>query len=320
MSLPNLPNGCVDIVMATHNGVSVDPQMISFKRNDIIFIHKKDASGWWHGTCGSKTGWIPSNYVRSIKNEPARYLGMLNDHTPGTFHSSSPSQQETTRPSPSSRSGVVNNLSPGSHSTRFDEISRTERVEEYIRSFRDEAYEPEPTESHTLSDVSPSPPPSPETVKLWCMLDIGTEVFDVDVSVGKHVSAIKDRIKELNANDLQNVDARHLRLVKVSDDDGFPVSKVALLLGRQRIVNEINRFEGLDMEDGTFEPIHDGYCQGLVMAPGARVGHYSFHDPESVLGSDGPFVQFIHVLAVLPNRAGSRDPPPSYDFIQQIQS
>ncbi|TIC74330.1 ras GEF [Wallemia mellicola] len=40
-----------------------DPSILSFKRNDIVHILNKDASGWWDCEVNGVRGWLPMNYV-----------------------------------------------------------------------------------------------------------------------------------------------------------------------------------------------------------------------------------------------------------------
>ncbi|KAI8802580.1 ras guanine nucleotide exchange factor domain-containing protein [Cladochytrium replicatum] len=75
----------IDIVEALHDYAAPDSSMLSFRKRDILFVHAKDKSGWWDGSCGSKKGWFPSNYVRSIKDQYNEYLAnqrSLDDSTP----------------------------------------------------------------------------------------------------------------------------------------------------------------------------------------------------------------------------------------------
>lgn len=40
-----------------------DPSILSFKKNDIVHILNKDASGWWDCEVNGVRGWLPMNYV-----------------------------------------------------------------------------------------------------------------------------------------------------------------------------------------------------------------------------------------------------------------
>ena len=40
---------------------------LCFKKGDIITITQREEGGWWEGTLGDKTGWVPSNYVKEYK-------------------------------------------------------------------------------------------------------------------------------------------------------------------------------------------------------------------------------------------------------------
>ncbi|KAF9534536.1 ras guanine nucleotide exchange factor domain-containing protein [Crepidotus variabilis] len=48
-----------------------DPSALSFRRDDIIEILTRQASGWWDGLLGEERGWFPSNYVTLISEEEA---------------------------------------------------------------------------------------------------------------------------------------------------------------------------------------------------------------------------------------------------------
>ncbi|KAI8811953.1 ras guanine nucleotide exchange factor domain-containing protein [Cladochytrium replicatum] len=96
----------VDIVEALHDYTAPEGSMLSFRKRDILFVHAKDKSGWWDGTCGNKKGWFPSNYVRSIKDQYNEYLAT---HQQGRTHNRSlsmdrfrPNNDLSNPPSPNS--------------------------------------------------------------------------------------------------------------------------------------------------------------------------------------------------------------------------
>lgn len=38
---------------------------LSLQQGDIVYVQRKEDTGWWRGTKGDKSGWFPSNYVQS---------------------------------------------------------------------------------------------------------------------------------------------------------------------------------------------------------------------------------------------------------------
>lgn len=46
---------------------AVDGKELSFKPGDVIWILKRDDSGWWEAMLNGKRGLIPANYVKKIE-------------------------------------------------------------------------------------------------------------------------------------------------------------------------------------------------------------------------------------------------------------
>ncbi|KAI8926456.1 ras guanine nucleotide exchange factor domain-containing protein [Entophlyctis helioformis] len=65
------PDQYIDTVRALHDYPAPDPTCLSLSRGDIIYVHSKDASGWWDGTIGSQRGWFPSNYIEPVQDPSA---------------------------------------------------------------------------------------------------------------------------------------------------------------------------------------------------------------------------------------------------------
>jgi len=62
---PPVPAGaCRAKALYSHSGQSATE--LSFKVDDIIIIHRKDAGGWWEGELNGTRGWVPNNYVKEI--------------------------------------------------------------------------------------------------------------------------------------------------------------------------------------------------------------------------------------------------------------
>ncbi|KAI8805373.1 hypothetical protein BJ742DRAFT_821073 [Cladochytrium replicatum] len=152
---------------------------------------------------------------------------------------------------------------------------------------------------------------TPNPVKLWCMLHTGSDVFDVDVPTNAFISNLKELVKAKNPSDLRDIDARHLRLVKVNANDGTPVLSNALDgNARRKIADAVHAAVrgGRNVEDGTFKPVENATLKSRVLtpAPTATIARYHFKPPPAAVSpddmADDDFVpqQFIHILVVLP--------------------
>ena len=68
----------IEVVVALHDYQSEDASIMSFKRGDFVYVHQKDASGWWEGTLGNakgvgvNIGWFPHNFFG-----PAQVVSLL---------------------------------------------------------------------------------------------------------------------------------------------------------------------------------------------------------------------------------------------------
>lgn len=51
-----------------------DPDHLSFEKNEILEIVRKEDSGWWAALRGDEVGWIPSAFVAEISVEDAERL------------------------------------------------------------------------------------------------------------------------------------------------------------------------------------------------------------------------------------------------------
>jgi len=74
MSAPQKPSkpGLVRVFKALYTYEATEPDEVSFKEGDILYIPATEISedsDWWKGTCHGKTGLIPSNYVASSIGE-----------------------------------------------------------------------------------------------------------------------------------------------------------------------------------------------------------------------------------------------------------
>lgn len=77
----------VDVVKAIHDYESTDSTCMSFKKNDILFIHFKDKTGWWDGTLNGQRGWFPSNFMSSIpSDDQAKYIDLYRKNNGKLFH------------------------------------------------------------------------------------------------------------------------------------------------------------------------------------------------------------------------------------------
>lgn len=74
MSGPPKPSkpGLVRVFKALYNYESTQPDELSFREGDLLYIPSSEIAedgGWWKGTCGGVSGLIPSNYVASSIGE-----------------------------------------------------------------------------------------------------------------------------------------------------------------------------------------------------------------------------------------------------------
>ncbi|KAJ3124815.1 hypothetical protein HK098_000855 [Nowakowskiella sp. JEL0407] len=63
------PSETIDVVEVFHDyqpPVGAGETLLGLERGEIILVHAKDSTGWWHGTVQStnQQGWFPSNYVK----------------------------------------------------------------------------------------------------------------------------------------------------------------------------------------------------------------------------------------------------------------
>lgn len=45
-----------EIVRSLHDYAPTEEGCLVLKAGDYIYVHSKDNTGWWNGTCGSQTG------------------------------------------------------------------------------------------------------------------------------------------------------------------------------------------------------------------------------------------------------------------------
>ncbi|XP_066933180.1 rho guanine nucleotide exchange factor 7-like isoform X1 [Clytia hemisphaerica] len=60
----------VVFLQATFQFTGSNEDELSFNKDDVFVITKKDDGGWWEGTLDGKIGWFPNNYVKEISSEP----------------------------------------------------------------------------------------------------------------------------------------------------------------------------------------------------------------------------------------------------------
>jgi hypothetical protein len=48
-----------EIVKSLHDYYPTEAGCLPLKAGDYIYVHQKDATGWWNGTCGDNTGIHP---------------------------------------------------------------------------------------------------------------------------------------------------------------------------------------------------------------------------------------------------------------------
>ncbi|KAI8333777.1 hypothetical protein EDC96DRAFT_451084 [Choanephora cucurbitarum] len=61
--LSSEPEERQEIVVALYDFEAASAEELNMKEGDIIYVTKKDDSGWWEGVLDGKTGIFPSNYV-----------------------------------------------------------------------------------------------------------------------------------------------------------------------------------------------------------------------------------------------------------------
>ena len=61
-------------VLCQHDFSSSDRDHLSFRRNEVLEIVKKESSGWWAALRDNRIGWIPSAFVVEISEEIAESL------------------------------------------------------------------------------------------------------------------------------------------------------------------------------------------------------------------------------------------------------
>ena len=60
-------------VICLYDFSSSDSDHLSFRRNEVLNIVKKEESGWWAAVRGdgSEVGWVPASYVQSLSDDAA---------------------------------------------------------------------------------------------------------------------------------------------------------------------------------------------------------------------------------------------------------
>ncbi|KAI5120791.1 hypothetical protein M0805_002418 [Coniferiporia weirii] len=61
-------------VLCLHDFSSTDIDHLSFRRNEILEIVKKEETGWWAALRTDRIGWVPSTFVTEITDEAAERL------------------------------------------------------------------------------------------------------------------------------------------------------------------------------------------------------------------------------------------------------
>ena len=77
--LSTAPEWRLCFVLCLYDYSSVDPDHLSFKKNEILEIIEKEKSGWWAAFHNDRIGWIPSAFVAELSNEEAESLKLVNE-------------------------------------------------------------------------------------------------------------------------------------------------------------------------------------------------------------------------------------------------
>ncbi|KAJ1533887.1 hypothetical protein HK096_004614, partial [Nowakowskiella sp. JEL0078] len=99
------PSEIIDVVEVFHDyqpPSGAGESLLAFRKGDILDVHAKDNTGWWHGTVKSsgQQGWFPSNYVRVCKPtalDPPNKISenKLNESVESSNHLDYPSQNNS---------------------------------------------------------------------------------------------------------------------------------------------------------------------------------------------------------------------------------
>lgn len=70
-------------VLCLYDFNSSDSDHLSFSKNEILEIVRKEDSGWWAAVRkdGSEVGWIPASYVRALPEDVAEKVHHLQEET-----------------------------------------------------------------------------------------------------------------------------------------------------------------------------------------------------------------------------------------------
>ncbi|KAF8665435.1 hypothetical protein AX16_000454 [Volvariella volvacea WC 439] len=162
----------ISSVLCLHDFYTDDPDQLSFSKNEILSIVKKEPSGWWAAVRdgGTVVGWIPSAFVVELDEAEAEHLRSVTDElriyeydaeriwTAAAARSAGPplydSEPELTSPSGSHTDGIrgwIRRTSTRRTSTTVNSSLHVETPSTYVQP------------QSAKSQYCPYPPPSPLT-------------------------------------------------------------------------------------------------------------------------------------------------------------
>lgn len=60
--------------LCLYDFASSDPDHLPFRKNEILEIVEKEASGWWAALRDDRIGWVPSSFLAELSHEDAERL------------------------------------------------------------------------------------------------------------------------------------------------------------------------------------------------------------------------------------------------------